>query len=392
MTTLLLPRTLHPLAWWVWALGLAVAAAQTTNPLLLLGLVGVAGSVVAARRGSATYARAFRWYLLAGLAVIVIRVVFRVLLGGGVPPGTGDVVLLPLPALDLPWSGAPTLLGDLTGSALLSATTDGLRLATMLVCVGAANALADPRRLLKSLPPALHEIGAATVVAVSVLPQLAESVVRVRAARRLRGGGGRRQDRLRAVVVPVLEDAVDRSLALAASMDARGYGRRAAVSRGSRTLVATCLLGGLMGLLVGVYAVLDKTSPSWLGVPMLVVGVVAAVVGLAVAGRRVQRTRYRPDRWLPPEVLTVLSGVGVAAALIVTSDTEALRLVASPELSPPTWPTLALLPVAGLALAMLPAVATPPPPAPPAPPASPATGAATSSAAGTRAAREQVPA
>ncbi len=30
------PRTLHPAAWWLWALGLAVTASQTTNPLLLV--------------------------------------------------------------------------------------------------------------------------------------------------------------------------------------------------------------------------------------------------------------------------------------------------------------------------------------------------------------------
>ena len=30
-----LPRTLHPGAWWLWALGLATAASRTTNPLLL---------------------------------------------------------------------------------------------------------------------------------------------------------------------------------------------------------------------------------------------------------------------------------------------------------------------------------------------------------------------
>ena len=27
-----LPRDLHPVAWWLWALGLAAAASLTTNP------------------------------------------------------------------------------------------------------------------------------------------------------------------------------------------------------------------------------------------------------------------------------------------------------------------------------------------------------------------------
>ena len=30
-----LPRDLHPVAWWSWAIGLAVAASLTTNPYLL---------------------------------------------------------------------------------------------------------------------------------------------------------------------------------------------------------------------------------------------------------------------------------------------------------------------------------------------------------------------
>ena len=37
-----LPRDLHPVAWWLWAIGLAVAASLTTNPYLLLLLVGTA--------------------------------------------------------------------------------------------------------------------------------------------------------------------------------------------------------------------------------------------------------------------------------------------------------------------------------------------------------------
>jgi energy-coupling factor transport system permease protein len=359
MTRLLLPRVLHPLAWWAWALGLAVAAAQTTNPLLLLGLVALACCVVAARRGESTYARALRWYLLAGVAVIVIRLVFRVLLGGGSVATPEDPLLLALPAIQLPWPGAPVLLGDVTASAMLAAFTDGLRLATMLVCVGAANSLADPRRLLKSLPAALHEVGTATVVAVSILPQLAESVARVHTARRLRGRAGR--DGLRAVVVPVLEDAIERSLSLAASMDARGYGRRSAVPAGSRVLASASLFGGLMGLLVGVYCLLDTTTPRWLGVPMLVAGSAAAVLGLAAAGRRVQRSRYRPDRWLPPEIATVAAGAAVAASFVWCGLSD--PSVLTPTVSPPTWPTVTALPIVGLALALLPAVLTPPPPA-----------------------------
>jgi len=73
------------------------------------------------------------------------------------------------------------------------------------------------------------------------------------------------------------------------------------------------MLVGLAGICVGVYAVLDTTAPRVLALPMLAVGVVAALAGLLSAGRRVGRTRYRPDRWRTPELLVAGSGVVVGA-------------------------------------------------------------------------------
>ena len=75
----------------------------------------------------------------------------------------------------------------------------------------------------------------AVVVALTVAPQLVESVLRVRRARRLRGGAGARPaGAAAACCCPVLEDALDRSLRLAAAMDSRGYGRRGTATRRER--------------------------------------------------------------------------------------------------------------------------------------------------------------
>ncbi|WP_248783884.1 energy-coupling factor transporter transmembrane protein EcfT, partial [Actinoalloteichus caeruleus] len=264
-----LPRTLHPGAWWLWALGLATAASRTTNPLLLVLIIAVAGLVVARRRGDAPWALAFRLYLLLGAFIVFSRVLFRVIFGGG----QGDHILFTLPEIPLPaWAAGIRLFGPVAVEQLLGGFYDGLRLATMVVCIGAANALANPKRLLKAVPGALYQVGSAVVVALSVAPQLVESVLRVRRARRLRGGRQRGMRALRGIVIPVLADAMDRSLALAAAMDSRGYGRVGALSRRARLVTGVLVLGGLVGVCVGVYGLMDGSTPRQLGLPMLVAG------------------------------------------------------------------------------------------------------------------------
>jgi len=244
--------------------------------------------------------------------------------------------------LDLPEIPLPDgvlglqLLGPVTQEALLAGLYDGLRLGAIVICVGAANALANPKRLLRSVPAALHEVGTALVVAVTVLPQFADSARRVRLAQSLRAGDSRRVGRLRRYLVPVLEDAIEHSLRLAAGMDTRGYGRSAGASVRERRTTGALLLTGLCGICVGVYAGLDQTAPRLLATPMLVLGVAVAVVGLVGAGRRVPRTRYRPDPWRAPEVVVMAAGVASAVTMWWVAGHQ--LLTAYPDLT--SWPSL----------------------------------------------------
>lgn len=300
-------RDLHPLAWWLWALGLAGASSFTTNPLILLMLIGVAWLVVVLRRSDHPWGQSFRIYAWLGACIVAIRLSFALILGGN---WLGGPVLLDLPEIPLPdWVAGISLLGPLYAEALLFALYDGLRLATIVILIGAANSLANPKRVLRSVPPALYEIGTALVVAVTVLPQFAESARRVRAAQSLRAGDTRRIGRLRRFLVPVLEDALDHSMALAAGMDTRGYGRAGDLSRAQRRTTGALMLAGLCGICVGTYAFLDTTVPRLLALPMLGLGIAAASAGLVTAGRRVERTRYRPDPWRWPEIAVVASGM-----------------------------------------------------------------------------------
>ncbi|MFI5803183.1 energy-coupling factor transporter transmembrane component T [Streptomyces sp. NPDC051561] len=350
-------NALHAGAWWLWALGLAAAASRTTNPLLLGLLVGVAGYVVAARRTDAPWARSYGAFVKLGLMVLVIRLVFSVFLGSPIP---GQHVLFTLPEVPLPdWAKGVRLGGRVTAEQLVFALYDGLKLATLLICVGAANALANPARLLKSLPGALYEAGVAVVVAMTFAPNMVSDVVRLRHARRLRGRptGGVRA--LLQIGLPVLEGALERSVALAASMDARGYGRTAQVPRRVRNLTTLLTLGGLLGVCAGTYGLLAAQGAGY-ALPVLLIGLAAAMAGLRLGGRRSVRTRYRPDRWGVRAWLVAGSGAAVAALMIwaASYDPEALHPGVLPLVAPqfPVWPALSVL------IGLLPAFVAPVPP------------------------------
>ncbi|MFF1557131.1 energy-coupling factor transporter transmembrane protein EcfT [Streptomyces sp. NPDC058279] len=350
-------NALHAGAWWVWALGLATAASRTTNPLLLGLIVAVAGYVVAARRTAAPWARSYGAFLRLGLFVIGLRLLFSTLLGSPVP---GAHTLLTLPELALPaWAQGIRLGGRVSAEQLVFAFYDGAKLAALLVCVGAANALANPARLLKSLPAALYEAGVAVVVAMTFAPNMVADVARLRTARRLRGRPTGGVKAVLQIGLPVLEGALERSVAVAASMDARGYGRIARVPPAVRRTTNALTLGGLLGMCAGTYGLLAAEGAVF-GLPVLFLGLALALAGLRLGGRRSVRTRYRPDRWGGRAWLVAGSGAAVAALVSYagTLDPEALR----PGVVPLLAPTLPLWPAAAILIGLLPALVAPVPP------------------------------
>jgi energy-coupling factor transport system permease protein len=336
-------------------LGLAAAASRTTNPAILLLVIGVCVLVVTERRDPAT-PNPLMGFLVIGAAIIGFRLVLTVVLGNGV---YGSTVLFTLPRIPLPdWAAGVRLGGPVTLEPLLWAVYDSLRLAAILACIGAANALASPRRLLRHLPATLYDVGTAVVVGLTFAPRLLTDATAVRRARSLRGHDGRGIRELARLVVPVLETAFERSLGLAASMESRGYGRAVHSTPRSRRLATALALTGLVGVLGGLYGLLDASVGGGLGLPLLAAGGLLAGGSLVVGARREERTGYRRDRWRWTESATVLAGA-VPAVVLVMGGVQGW-----PGIVPAQTATLPPVPVAA-ALAVLvaaaPAVFTPRP-------------------------------
>jgi len=351
------PRLLHPAAWWAWGAGLVVVALRTTNPFLLALVLAVAGFVVASRRSDAPWAGSFAGSLKLGVVIVLVRVAFPVLFGNRLPGTT----LFTLPSVTLPdWAAGVSIGGPVTLELVVGALYQGLRLAVVVAVVGAVNSLCSPYRLLRALPDALYEAGVAVTVALSFAPQVAVVARRVREARRLRGRPDRGPAAWRGSVLPVLEGALERAIALAASMDSRGYGRHGTAAPGLRRLAAGLTLAGLVLAGIGAYGVLDPSVPAVLRAPALLAGAAALAAALALAGRRSDRTRYRPDPWAGSEWAVALSGLAAAVGVVVAGRAGA---VLDPSVNPLEVPSVPVAAALGVLLAVVPAWAAPEAPA-----------------------------
>lgn len=361
MSVFMRARWLHPIAWWIWALTLAAAATRVTNPLLLGLLIASAAIVVARRKPDAPWGRSFEFFLLLGVFIIVIRVVFQVVFGAA----TGSQLLITLPGISLPsWMSGLRIGGPIMLESLLGAFYDGLRLATIAIVIGAANSLASPSRLLKAIPSALYELGVSVVVALSFIPQLISDAVRIRDMRRLRG---RRSNGLKAyasLAIPVLAGALDRSINLAASMDSRGYGRLNNQSSHSRRLVIGLLLTSIALIAIGLFGLFTSDAHPLIGLPSLFIGSMLAVCAMWYSGRNRTRTVYRPDAWTLSEFLVSGAGILTLGIYIWAAMRVGSNLLYWEQLHPALnqWPTLPLWGVIAFAISLTPAFSSPPPP------------------------------
>ena len=171
-----------------------------------------------------------------------------------------------------------------TRESAAAAFLEGLRLAVLLAIFGTFNSVTDPFRVLKLAPRRFHEPALAAALALSIAPRTIDAVTQVREAQRLRGMDARRWRSWPALAVPVLETGMEEADVLAASMDARGHGR----------------------------------------------------------GRR---TRYRPDRWTWPALLTIV--VSIAAAVLYVGSAFAGEGGLLVSTFPLRWPEATLVLVAG---------------------------------------------
>lgn len=303
-----------PLSWWILAIAMAIVGGVSQSALVQIIICSAALIAILIFREQAPWSRSVRFYLFLAGFVVVARVLFRIVFNIQNPEDQ-TVMNLPGFTINLGFGPPVELFGSVGVQALVGGATDGLRLAAIIVSIGMASSLANPRTLLKSTPSALYEIASAISVAINLAPQMISSLQRVQKARSLRGRS-KGLGSMAGTVIPVLEDAIDSSLSLAASMDSRGFGRRGNLSK---SLILVARLSSLMAvgfLAVGSFALLVGQTQD-LGWLLIALGVVSSFTSIRINSKSQIRTRFEPVRFqLFDYLLLSLSAALLSGALL----------------------------------------------------------------------------
>ena len=285
----------HPGVWWLLGLSFAVAASLQDYwlPLAIICLTAVALASAGAAENAVR--QTLRLYLILAILVVLVRVSFRVIFN--FPDPTEPVFLnFPVINLDLGFGTLTSLFGPVSFASITSGLTDGLRLAAIILAVAMANSLANPKRLLKSTPAALYELATAAVVAINLAPQLISSLQRVRKARELRGRS-RKVTALTGTIIPALEDTIDSSLDLAASMASRGFGRRGPVPTAQLRQTRLLTLTALVAMIFAIFSMLSVGLSDLVTPISFFIALIASLTSVKLASRHGVRTQFRVHAW-----------------------------------------------------------------------------------------------
>lgn len=255
----------HAGAWLTWYVASLIVASSSVHPLVSLGTITAALTIVAARttrddRGP------FKIMLLLGIAFIALRVVLFTLTGRA-----GATTLITLPELRLPaLLGGIRIGGALSAEVAANELVEGVRLCAILATTGVFIAVTDVIELVRLAPKRLRRTGIIIQIAVAFIPSLAASIREVGEAQRARGVRVRGLRSAVPMIVPVMAGALDRAFTLSTALHTRGFDRpdpsraHRAFTRSDRVLLTASIAAAVLAFLAA-----RTPSGAWSPYPIL---------------------------------------------------------------------------------------------------------------------------
>lgn len=295
MTT---PR-LRAVTWLVWAVAAAACVELAPSPVYVALVIAIAALVVEVHALDTPLARAFPLLVAAGVVFGLVRIVLAVATSHG-----GGHVLATLPEATLPRIlGGFTVGGTIEAPVLVRAAADSLTIVGIMAVFGAFNAVVSHHELVQAAPRAFYEPGLVLTVSLAFVPSTVAAIGAVREADRARTGNHVvRRGRLLRMTVPILETGMERAVALAESMDARGLAR---VQPGASVAAAGWVtLAALLALGAAFVALVSRSSVTAFG--LAVTGTLAIAVAVVLASRGSKPARYRRLRLQPVDWIVIV--------------------------------------------------------------------------------------
>lgn len=290
--------TFNSLAWLIWLISAAVLTLLTRNPLYLIILLLVARLVqYICGQGRSTVKISF-WRLSA--VILLFSILFNLFL-----VHVGQTVLFRFP--QRLW----LIGGPITLEAVVYGAISALILITLLAVFMAFNSIVPTSDLIALVPRALANVGIVILIAVSYVPETLNHLEGVREAQALRGHKIRGLRDWQPIIIPLLVGGLERSMNLAETMVARGYG----ATRGEQlsVIIRLLLLSGLFLILSGWVVSFRHSLSGWI---LMLSGGGFMFLAYFEQGRRIKRTRYVVQQWRMQDWLLV--GISLLPLILIT--------------------------------------------------------------------------
>ena len=339
----------HSVAWLIWLIGGLATVMQTSNPLYLALLWGLAVLVWSACANDGALANTFGLLIKFGAVIFALNIIFSVITAGAL---RGQTVIAHLPSVQLPkLLGGLELGGIVSLEQIVSGAVKGLRLWTLLVLVGAFNSCVNHYRLLRRVPRFMYQAGLVTTIALAFVPQTVLRLQSIREAQRLRGHRFRSWRDALPLFVPLLSGGMERAMQLSEAMEARGYGRSMVKTKPQSPWMNIMAVLSLMLGSFGFFYYGSHHAAHWFGLIGMILGGMILVWNWWRLSRQIKRSRYSREIWAwQASIITISACVAPLGMWLLARFGVSLNYQAFPLAHLPPFEPLVAIPLLLLAM------------------------------------------
>jgi energy-coupling factor transport system permease protein len=298
--------------WLIWGIAASLPALIGRNPVVLAELLLIVVTVRLVTSASQEWA----WAIRVVSIFVAISVVFNVL-----TVHSGDRELGRMPDL------VPLIGGEITLNAVIYGVISGIAIFTIVLVWTHVAAHLSWSSLMRQVPSRFAHVAVAGSVAWSYLPSMRRTLRDIRETQAARGWVARRARDLPGLIVPVLAGGLERSMITAEVLETRGFGGAAANQQRSSS-AALRLLGGLLGLVSGMYCL--AVGQSIAALALIATGGSLFVLEARKKHSGTNPTRLRDSQWTQSDTACVICSVSTIVVVLASYARNASVLTFNP--------------------------------------------------------------